>query len=161
MNRHRMLTQGTAHLPNAAQRGHLTSEPCSISSIQPISGPRAGALEILAGPHAGDLLRALRRNDGATLRQFIPWVFKGEPQVYMRGRYLRVEAGRSDALADQTIHLEDLSPKPDAGGRQAIPVFVEQSIQLQAYYQTYQAEHRPVEEVLRSLRGHWTPTGNI
>lgn len=115
--RHRLLNQWAQYVANAAQRGALTGNPCDITRIETIAGPRAGALEILAGLHAGDLLRALRKNDAATLRQFVPWRFPGDPQVFMAGRYLRIEAGWPDHLAEKMIRLEDLSPKPEAGGR--------------------------------------------
>jgi hypothetical protein len=105
MNRNRLLTSWAQHLAQAARSGALTGKPCPISRIETISGPRAGALEIFAGLESGRLLRVLSKNDAATLRQFIPWHFTGEPQAYMSGRYVRVEAGWPSHLAEQVIRL--------------------------------------------------------
>jgi hypothetical protein len=112
-----LLSRWASYLGNAAQRGALTGDRCELARIETIAGPRAGALEILAGLDAGDLLRALRKNDAAILRQFVPWRFPGDPQIFMSGRYLRVEAAWPEHLAETVIRLEDLSPHPKAGGR--------------------------------------------
>lgn len=115
-----MLGRWAAYLSNAAQWGHLTSEPCSIVALPPISSPRAGALEILAGRDAGALLRLW----GGTTAQPCISLFPGRSRRSTRStsavaclRYLRVDAGWSDALADDAIRLEELSPKPHGGGR--------------------------------------------
>jgi hypothetical protein len=117
MDRKNLLTSWAHYLANAARDGALTGRACPISRVETISGPRAGVLEIFAGLESGRLLRALSKVDCATLRQFIPWRFTGEPQAYMSGRYVRCEAGWPDGLAEQMIRLGDLCEKPEGGGR--------------------------------------------
>jgi len=117
INRNSLLTSWARHLANAARQGALTGRPCPVSRIETIAGPRAGALEIFAGLGCGHLLRALSKNDAAVLRQFIPWHFPGQPQVYMAGRYVRCEAGWPAHLASTTIRLDGLCEKPERGGR--------------------------------------------
>jgi hypothetical protein len=51
------------------------------------------------------------------MRQFIPWQFAGEPQVFMAGRYVRCEAGWPSELAERVIRLGDLGQHPRDGGR--------------------------------------------
>lgn len=120
MNKDQALRAWSRYLIGAARQGQITPDPCTgITEVVAIPGPRAGALEILAGLHAGPLLRALRRDECAALRQFIPWDFKGDPQVFMNGRYLRVEAGWSDDLATSMVKLSDLNIHPHSGGRWA------------------------------------------
>jgi hypothetical protein len=63
------------------------------TTIHGVAGPRAGAIEVLAGEYAGNLLSRMRESDGALMRQLIPWDFTGEPVCFMRGRYVRMEAG--------------------------------------------------------------------
>ena len=115
--RNNLLTSWARYLADAARSGLLTGRPCPISRIETIAGPRAGAIEMYCGLEAGRLLRALSRNDCAALRQFIPWQFTGEPQVFMSGRYVRCEAGWPDGLAEKVIHLADLGQHPRNGGR--------------------------------------------
>lgn len=117
MNRNELLTSWARHLADAVQNGALTGKPCSLSRIETINGPRAGALEIFAGLESGRLVRALSKIDCATLRQFIPWRFMGDPQCFMSGRYVRCEAGWSTDLADSIIRLGDISDKPRGDGR--------------------------------------------
>ncbi|MCP4542615.1 MAG: hypothetical protein GY832_36295 [Chloroflexi bacterium] len=117
MNRDRLLSSWANHLANAARNGALTGKACNISKVETISGPRAGALEIFAGLESGRLLRALSKNDCANLRQFVPWQFAGDPQAFMSGRYVRVEAGWSSDLADSIIRLGDISNNPGGAGR--------------------------------------------
>jgi len=117
MNRNNLLDSWARHLAEAARNGALTGKPCSISRVETIKGPRAGALEIFAGLESGRLLRALSKSDCATLRQFIPWHFAGDPQAFMSGRYVRCEAGWPSELADSVIRLNDISNKPEGGGR--------------------------------------------
>jgi len=102
---------------SAAGKGALGKESLRISDIQAVAGPRAGALEMLAGLDAGKLLRAFAKNDAAVLRQFVPWQFCGEPAVFMAGRYVRVEAGWPGKLAQTMIRLGDLGSRPKGGGR--------------------------------------------
>ena len=118
--RHTLLKQFAAALDTAAQRGALTrdaSKPIGIKEIGAIAGPRAGALEISAGLDAGRLLRVLQADDGAIVRQFIPWPFPLSPSVYMAGRYVRVEAGWPDDLAERAIKVSDLNRRPYGSGR--------------------------------------------
>jgi len=88
-----------------------------IHGIDMVRGPRAGALEILAGLDAGRLLNALKSNDFAIHRQFVPYEFSGHPAVFMSGRHVRLEAGWPDALAEKDIKLADIGQHPKEGGR--------------------------------------------
>jgi hypothetical protein len=117
MNRTALLTSWARHLADAARSGALTGKPCPVSRVATMAGPRAGALEIFAGLESGRLLRALSKADCATLRQFVPWHFAGDPQAFMSGRYVRVEAGWPLELAESVIRLGDLCDKPQGGGR--------------------------------------------
>ena len=112
-----LLREWAGYISASAMNGQLTGKPCQVRSIHTIAGPRAGVLEILAGLDAGALLQALNRNDCATLRQFVPWDFMGEPQVFMSGRYVRLEAGWPDNLADKLIRLDALGRNPTGDGR--------------------------------------------
>ncbi|MFZ5915536.1 MAG: FtsK/SpoIIIE domain-containing protein [Chloroflexota bacterium] len=111
--RHRLLQEWADYLRGAAEKGALPA----ITAIEGIAGPRAGALEIRAGLGAGELLRKMTASDAATLRQFVPWPFSGDPQAYMAGRYVRLEAGWPGELAETMIRLGDLGRHPAAGGR--------------------------------------------
>jgi hypothetical protein len=117
MNRGELLISWARHLTDAARSGALTGSPCSISRVETIVGPRAGGLEVFAGLESVRLLRALSKANCATLRQFIPWRFVGDPQVFMSGRYIRVEAGWPAELAESVIRLGGLCDKPQDGGR--------------------------------------------
>jgi len=112
-----LLREWSRYVAQAARQGGLTGQPITITRIEGIAGPRAGALELLAGLEAGKLLRALARNDAAMLRQFIPWAFTGEPTAYMAGRYVRLEAGWPNRLAETMIRLGDLGRHPKGAGR--------------------------------------------
>ena len=92
-------------------------KPIQIHGIDMVRGPRAGALEILAGLDAGRLLKALQSNDFALHRQFVPWDFSGQPAVFMSGRHVRLEAGWPDSLAEKDIKLSDIGQHPKEGGR--------------------------------------------
>ena len=116
-SRDSLLATWARYIADAAHSGALTGKPCPISRVETIAGPRAGAIEMYCGLEAGRLLRALSRNDCAALRQFIPWQFTGEPQVFMSGRYVRCEAGWPDGLAEKVIHLANLGQHPRNGGR--------------------------------------------
>jgi hypothetical protein len=118
--RHTLLTQFAGALDTAAKRGALTGDPnkpISIKEIGVIAGPRAGALEISAGLDAGRLLRVLQADDGAIVRQFIPWAFPLAPAVYLSGQYVRIEAGWPDELAERAIKVTDLNRRPHGSGR--------------------------------------------
>lgn len=117
MSKSELLTGWARYVADAAKSGALTGKPCPISRIETISGPRAGALEMYAGLESGRLLRALSRNGCASLRQFVPWPFTGEPQVFMSGRYVRAEAGWPSDLSERVIRLGDLGEHPKSGGR--------------------------------------------
>lgn len=114
--RTRLLSEWARYLQAAAAQGAVTGKPVALKAIG-VAGPRAGALELYAGEHAPKVLRHLASNDAALLRQFVPWQFPGEPSAYMAGRYIRVEAGWPDDLAETMIRLSDLSKKPERGGR--------------------------------------------
>ena len=68
---------------------------------------------ISAGYGSGDLLKKLRADDHALHRQLIPWNFQGDPSVFMSGRFVRLEAGWPDGLAQTDVLLSDLG----SGGR--------------------------------------------
>ncbi|MFZ5919313.1 MAG: FtsK/SpoIIIE domain-containing protein [Chloroflexota bacterium] len=112
-SRHRLLQEWATYLTGAARQGAIPA----ITAIEGIAGPRAGALEISAGLEAGKLLRAFSQNDKATLRQFVPWPFSGDPQCYMAGRYVRVEAAWPDHLAETLIRLGQMGHYPRNGGK--------------------------------------------
>ena len=115
VERERLLERWARYVVAAAQSGNLTGKVCQIERVYTIAGPRAGAIELYCGLKAGAMLRALRGSDGATLRQFVPWDFAGEPQVFMAGRYVRCEAGWPDRYAEREIRLEDLGEHPHSG----------------------------------------------
>lgn len=112
-----LLGSWARYVASAAASGALTGNPVGITQIQLIIGPRAGALLIRAGLEAGSLMRALKRDDCANLRQFVTWSFTGSPQCYMAGRDLRVEAGWPAELAERQIRLSSLCKKPEGGGK--------------------------------------------
>ncbi len=115
-----LLNSWASAIDRAARVGALTGEaqkPISIREIGIIAGPRAGALEIDAGLDAGRLLRSLAADDMALSRQFVPWAFVGQPAVYMQGRYVRVEAGWDDALAQKSISVRQMNVRPNGSGR--------------------------------------------
>lgn len=120
--RHALLTQFASAIDKAARVGALGDKPIYIKEIGLIVGPRAGALEIAAGLDAGRLLRVLAADDGAIVRQFIPWTFPYSPAVYMAGRYVRVEAGWPDHLAQRAIKVSDLGAHPHGSGRWCVGV---------------------------------------
>lgn len=112
-----LLTQWAASLDRAARVGALSNgTPIGIKEIGTIAGPRAGALELDAGFDAGRLLRSLAADDMALSRQFVPWAFAGQPAVYMLGRYVRVEAGWDDSLAQKMISVKQLNTRPNGSG---------------------------------------------
>lgn len=115
-----MLERWAAGIVQAAGAGALTGDPnkpLRLRSVQTVRGPRAGALEIDAGLDSGRLLRVLTVDDCALHRQFVPWDFLGDPSAYMMGRYVRLEAGWPDNLAEKNIPLESLGQHPAGGGR--------------------------------------------
>jgi len=120
MDKKGLLTQWANSVVGACHSGALTGDatkPIPISQVALVPGPRAGALGLHAGLKSGDLVRIFSKDDAAILRQFVPWNFVGEPACYMSGRYVRVEAGWPDELADRDIKLRDLGQHPKHGGR--------------------------------------------
>lgn len=114
-----LLQRWAGAIDKAARAGALTGDPNKpivIREIGTIAGPRAGAIEMDAGIHAGLLLRALGRDDGAVMRQFIPWTFTADPAVYLAGRFVRIEAGWPDALARKSISVAELNTRPNKPG---------------------------------------------
>jgi hypothetical protein len=117
MNRADLLTAWGSSVIQACHSGALASDPIAISQWKPVKGPRAGALLLHAGLQSGQLVQVMSKNDAATLRQFIPWDFAGEPSCFMSGRFVRMEAGWPDSLADKNVKLKDLGSNPKTGGR--------------------------------------------
>lgn len=116
-SKHRLLQEWAGFISSAARQGQLSGKPIQITRVEGVAGPRAGALEMLAGLDSGRLLQALGKNDAAALRQFVPWHFTGEPQAFMSGRFVRVEAGWSNGLAETMVRLTDLGRHPQNDGR--------------------------------------------
>lgn len=115
--RDELLHSWATYLTDAAHSGALTGRPCPIMRVETIAGPRAGALEVYCGLEAGRLLRALSKNEAAQARQMIPWDFAGDPQCFMSGRYVRIEAGWPGDLAERLIRLGSLGKHPKSAGR--------------------------------------------
>lgn len=107
-----LLRQWADYIDVNARTGALTGKPLAITDIECIIGPRAGAIELLAGLQTRHLLQALRRNNYGDLRQMIPWQFVGEPLAYFSGRWLRLEAGWSNDLSNSLVTLADVSDYP-------------------------------------------------
>lgn len=115
--RKQYLAQWARGIERAAARGLFGSKPIALRESVIVAGPRAGAIEIFAGLDSPALLRAFQSNDGAILRQFIPWPFIGTPTAFMAGRHVRIEAGWPAELADSNITLKDLGRHPTGNGR--------------------------------------------
>jgi len=111
-----LLTQLARTMETAAARG-LFGHPITLKQATLVNGPRAGALEIGAGFESGAMLRSLSSDDGATLRQLIPWEFSGEPSTFMSGRFVRIEAGWPKGISDDDIPLRALGQHPAGQGR--------------------------------------------
>lgn len=94
-----------------------------IDEIHSIPGPRAGALEIDGALNSGPMLKTLQQSEHALTRQLIPreFDFTGNPSAYMRGRYVRIEAGWPEAIARDDIPLSEILSnhriKPYQNGR--------------------------------------------
>src|SRR5512139_4115348 len=115
-----MLKDSGEKLYRAAIAGHLDNgRPLDVRPPVGICGPRAGALEIYAGLASSRLYRILSENDNATAAQFIPWQFR-ECDVYMYGRYIRVEAPWPDGLANKNVRIMDLNRRPVRSGQWAM-----------------------------------------
>lgn len=89
----------------------------NLQQIMAVAGPRAGALEIDAGLHAGELMKKLRSDDYALHRQLIPWHFTGNPVVYMSRRYVRLEAGWPEGVGMTDVRLSEMGQFPRGKGR--------------------------------------------
>ncbi len=115
--RKQYLTQWAMSIDSAARAGAFSNgTPIEIAQIELVSGPRAGALKIDAGLKTGSLLRTMSADDGAVLRQFVPYDFVGEPGAFMLGRHLQIEAGWSEDLAQSNIRVSELNARPDRHG---------------------------------------------
>lgn len=117
--RDQLLNKWVGYITQAAHTAQLTRQPIPLQTVYKIVGPRAGALNIrctdLGG--AGKLLKALSADDSANLRQLCPWDFTGHMGVFMSSRYLRVEAGWPDYIAERQVRLSDVGQHPVGGGR--------------------------------------------
>jgi len=119
-SRRQLLEQWAGLIVQNCHSGALTGDPqkpIPIGQVYVVNGPRAGALELHAGIKSGTLLRLLSQNDLALMRQFVPWDFVGEPSCFLSGRFVRLEAGWPDGLAERDIKLRDLGQYPRDGGR--------------------------------------------
>ena len=114
-----LLQRWAVSITQAASAGAFGGRALTLRSVEAIRGPRAGALEIDAGIEAARLLRILSAGDCATMRQFVPWYFEGEPGAFMSGRFVRLEAGWPPDLAETDIPLGSLARNPKGGGRWA------------------------------------------
>ena len=111
-----LLTEWARYVAQAAGQGALTGKPLALAHFGRIPGPRVGVLEVAAGLDSGRLVRVLAADNAALLRQFIPWAFLGEPQAFMAGRYVRLEAGWPPDLAETMVRLDALGHHPALGG---------------------------------------------
>jgi len=112
-----LLVQWAHTMEKAAQRGVFSGQSIALRRAMLINGPRAGALELDAGLQAGTLLKALQANSGALGRQFVPWQFEGDPDVFMSGRDVHFGALWRKDLADSNIPLSALGRHPLGNGR--------------------------------------------
>ena len=115
--RKQYLASWARGIERAAARGIFGGKAIVLRESVIVAGPRAGAIEIFAGLDSSALLRAFQADDGAILRQFIPFAFVGTPSVFMAGRHVRIEAGWPSELADSNIRLSDLGRHPVGEGR--------------------------------------------
>lgn len=106
-----MLTRWAERLTQAYHGQSLTvnGEPIVISSMTASDAPRTAVLTVIAGGMVGSLLQDLTRQQGARLRQLVPWDYEmGEPTVTMEGRALRMVAPWPDRLAITRIPVKHL-----------------------------------------------------
>jgi len=116
--RQAMLIQLASDISTSALNGQLVDgKPIQIKEIGYVKGPRAGAIEIDAGMHTGKVLNALSVSDAAKARYFIPWTFPGSPNVYMYNRFVRVEAGWPNYMAENRISVSSLPHHASEAGR--------------------------------------------
>ena len=101
----------------AAVSNPIRLQPDSAGfSIDAISGPRVGALEVLAGIDTGRLLRILTSDGMAFLRQLVPWEFTHAPSCYLSGRRVRVEVAWPQGLQEDDVTLGSLGQCPEHSG---------------------------------------------
>ena len=112
-----LLVQWAGYIVKNASSGVLTGKPVALTNVEYIPGPRAGAIELMAGLQTRHLLKALTRDSCASLRQMIPWEFVGDPLTLWNGRWLRLEAGWPSDLTQDMIRLADVSKNPPGEGR--------------------------------------------
>ncbi|MEN6507029.1 MAG: FtsK/SpoIIIE domain-containing protein [Planctomycetaceae bacterium] len=86
----------------------MTGKQIQISNVDYIAGPRAGAILLYAGLDADKLLDVMLKSEMAKLRQLVPWDFPGDPQAYMAGRAVRLEAGWPKGYAETMVRLSQL-----------------------------------------------------
>lgn len=115
--RRHMLELWANRIITAAYDEHLDGKQIAISTVQPIVGPRAGALLFGMGTdahhirHAGRLVKALCAQDHAALRSSLPpeWDFvTGEPLAYMAGQRVKVEAPWPNRFSLKVVRLNSL-----------------------------------------------------
>lgn len=113
-----MLGAWANSIIGAAFGGHLDGKPIVVQAVQPVVGPRAGALLLKVGRtqrharHAGRMVKALSVDDHAALRSLLPpgWKFtNGQPLCYMEGKLVRVEAPWPGSLSQAEIRLNRLA----------------------------------------------------
>jgi hypothetical protein len=78
-----------------------------------VPGPRAGVLHILAGMNSTRMLQVLSQQNYIMLANTVPWDFSGDPVCYRYGRFVRLEAGWNDELADTRIPLRSVGANPN------------------------------------------------
>jgi len=114
-----LLQTWATYIEANARSGVLAGRSITLQdNTRAIVGPRAGVLLLYAGLESGRLLRALKADESAALRQFIPpeWDFPGSPQIFMSGRYIRCEVAWPSRWAEKEIRLGDLPDHPHGGG---------------------------------------------
>lgn len=88
------------------------NRPIAFDEAKYIAGPRAGVLLLRAGIDTGDVLNVLTKHEAALLRQTVPWPFMGEPNAFMMGNFIRLEAGWPAALSATDIPLSSIGENP-------------------------------------------------
>lgn len=117
-NRRQLLDAWANSVLSACTSGAIDrGRKINVLAVEAVKGPRAGAIEIHAGLDSARLLRIMGEGDAAMLRQFVPWDFAGEPAAYMSGRFVRLEAGWPDDMAERDIRLSSLGRHPIGAGR--------------------------------------------
>jgi len=117
MDKNTLLFEWAKNIALVARAGKMSKDSMDLMQFNRIAGPRAAALEIIAGFNSGQVVHSLSANDYALLRQTIPWQFSKSPACYMSGRFVRVEASWPDGLAETTIRLSKLNTRPYGDGR--------------------------------------------